>query len=435
MNEIKKVVVLGANGTMGAGAAALFAGRGYEVAMLARTIEKAEQGLASAKSAVRAEVIGDRITLGTYESDMASSLKDADLILEAVAERLDIKQHYFKQVDEHRKKGSVVATVSSGLSMDAMIEGRSDDFGAHFMGLHLFNPPNVIVGTEMIPSSKTDKELFNSIRKFAERRLGRVVIECRDKPAFAGNLVGFKVLNECTQLALEHGVTKVDYLIGPYTGRAMPPLATIDLVGWDVHKAIVDNVFENTNDEAHAFFAMPSYMDELLKKGHLGNKTPSTGGFYRTIRDANHELAAEVLDPSTGTYMPREPANPIAFVEEIKALHRLGKYEEAGAAFLAAQGDDAEIARRVVLGYVSYALNRVGDDQVVAKPIDVDLIMGYGFNWAPASVLVDLFGRDQTIAALQALDLPVPACVTNLGAGDRLFTDRRTNIGRYFING
>ena len=80
-----------------------------------------------------------------------------------------------------------------------------------------------------------------------------------DTPAFCGNRVGFKVLNECAQLADEHGVAFIDSLVGPHTGRAMPPLATIDLVGWDVHKAIVDNVYANTNDEAHAAFALPAY--------------------------------------------------------------------------------------------------------------------------------------------------------------------------------
>ena len=83
------------------------------------------------------------------------------------------------------------------------------------------------------------------------KRLGRKVIVTKDMPAFVGNRVGFKVLNETAQLAAEHGVAYIDYLIGPHTGRAMAPLATVDLVGWDVHKAIVDNVHANCKDEAH----------------------------------------------------------------------------------------------------------------------------------------------------------------------------------------
>src|SRR6185503_169695 len=95
----------------------------------------------------------------------------------------------------------------------------------------------------------------------------------------------FKVLNEAAILAEAHGPAFMDALIGPHTGRAMPPLATVDLVGWDVHKAIVDNVLANTKDEAHAAFAMPGYMSSLLANGHLGDKTPAKGGFFRKVKD------------------------------------------------------------------------------------------------------------------------------------------------------
>ena len=98
-------------------------------------------------------------------------------------------------------------------------------------------------------------------------RLGRKVIVTKDMPAFVGNRVGFKVLNETAQLAAEHGVAYIDYLIGPHTGRAMAPLATVDLVGWDVHKAIVDNVHANCKDEAHESFAMPAYMRRRAREG------------------------------------------------------------------------------------------------------------------------------------------------------------------------
>ena len=105
--------------------------------------------------------------------------------------------------------------------------------------------------------------------------IGRKVIVTRDRPAFVGNRVGFKVLNECAQLSEEHGVAFIDYVVGPHTGRAMAPLATIDLVGWHVHKAIVDNVYANTEDEAHAAFRMPSFMEERRQaQGRLGDKTP-----------------------------------------------------------------------------------------------------------------------------------------------------------------
>jgi len=419
---------------MGAGASALFAARGYEVVMMARTREKAEKGLIAATKAVRANAIANHIRLASYD-ELEAEVAQADLVLEAVAERLDLKQTFFERIDKARRNGTIVATVSSGLSIDAMAKGRSDDFRRHFMGAHLFNPPNVIVGTEAIPGRDTDPDVFASVVETLEKRLGRVVIECRDQPAFAGNRIGFELLNECAQLAREHGVQKVDYLIGSHTGRAMPPLMTIDLVGWDVHRAIVDNVYANTSDEAHDAFELPAYMSELIERGHLGNKTAEAGGFYRRLRTLDGQKVTFVLDPESATYVDKQPKQDIVvpYVEEMKALHRVGRYEEAMRLFLTADGSDAELARRVILGYVSYGLNRVGETEVVSRPLDVDLIMGWGFNWAPPSVLVDVFGRERTIEAMSKLGLKVPQVLIDLEPGEKLFDHPQTNIGRYFV--
>jgi 3-hydroxyacyl-CoA dehydrogenase len=432
--DIQRVVVLGANGTMGSGAAALFAARGFDVVALARDAAKANAGLEMAKQAVRADAIGERIAVGGYD-ELEGHVEEADLVLECVAERMDLKQAFFGRVDAARRPGSWVATVSSGLSIAGMAAGRSDDFRRHFMGMHLFNPPNVIVGTELIAGPETEPVVLQAARRLLEKGLGRVVVECRDKPGFAGNRVGFKVLNEVAQLAFEHGIAEMDYLIGPHTGRALAPLATVDLVGLDVHQAIVDNVYEKTADEAHEAFALPSYVQALIDKGHLGLKTGEAGGFYRTLRDKTGARSRFVLDPASGGYRPltADSVRPVDFVEEMKALHRVGEYRRAMQVFLGAEGPEAELSRRVVLGYVSYALNRVGDDEVVARPLDVDLIMGYGFNWAPPSVLVDLFGRERTLEALAELGLPVPEVVAELAPGERLFEHRETNVGRYFV--
>ncbi|MBK7584540.1 MAG: 3-hydroxyacyl-CoA dehydrogenase family protein [Myxococcales bacterium] len=435
MKEIRKVVVLGANGTMGAGASGLFAARGFEVTMLARTVDKAHQGLGKVKEALRTDVLAKSVRSGSYERDLERAVAEADLIFEAVSEEMSVKRPFLERVDKARTAGSVVATVSSGLSIAEMCAGLSDDLQRHFMGMHLFNPPHVIVGTEMIPGAKTDREVFQAMCLLAKRRLGRAVVECRDMPAFAGNRVGFKVLNECALLAEVHGVGTIDYLIGRHTGRAMAPLATIDLVGWDVHQAIVDNVFANTKDECHAHFQMPAYMRALMDDGHLGNKTPAEGGFYRRITDANGAKAVSVLDPAKRSYSEGAAPRPekVAFVEEMKALHAVGRYREAVQLLLSAKGPEAELTQRVIVGYVSYALNRVGKDEVVQAPADVDRIMSQGFNWAPASALVDLWGKGPTLAAMDALGLEVPAVVRDLPDGARLYDQPLSRVGRFFI--
>ncbi len=434
MREINSVVVLGANGTMGSGSGALFAARGFNVAMLARTSEKARQGLDRARSALRSDVIENSIRCGSYENDLEREVNQADLVLEAVSENMDIKAPFFERVDRSRKPGTVVATVSSGLSIAEMAGRQSEDFQQHFLGMHLFNPPNVIVGTEVIAGPKTKSDVFEACSKLLRKRLGRVVVACRDMPAFAGNRIGFKVLNECAILAEEHGVAFMDYLIGPYTGRAMPPLATIDLVGWDVHAAIVDNVYEKTSDEAHEAFAMPKYMREMMDRGHLGNKTPKAGGFYLRSKTKDAKRTKFPLNPQARSHL-EAPASvgTLDFVEAIKQLHAVGRYRDAMALFLRAEGAEAQLARKVILGYVSYALNRVGSNEVVDTPAGVDGIMGYGFNWAPPSVLVDLFGRKQTISAMEQLGLQVPPVLTSLPEGEKMFTLRGANIGRFFV--
>lgn len=433
MVNIQRVVVLGANGTMGAGSAEVFAAGGCDVVLLARSTEKAREGLVGAQNMAKSLRIGDLMSVGTYDGDFDETISKADLIFEALAEDLEIKKSFFERVDRIRRKDSIVATVSSGLSITDMAKPCSESFRRNFLGVHLFNPPNVIVGTEVIPHAETDPKLVAEMVEMLERRFGRVVTLCRDLPAFAGNRVGFKVLNECAQLAAEHGVAYIDYLIGPYTGRAMPPLATVDLVGWDVHKAIVDNVHANLKDEAHASFALPTYVAELIEEGHLGNKTPERGGFYRRSKEGGKNVNL-VLDPKSGGY--RSPTDvavePIAFVEKMRELHRVGRYTEALAVFLAANGAEADLARKVILGYVSYALNRVGDGEVVGEARDVDKIMGFGFNWAPPSVLVDVMGVKPAIKAIEKAGLQVPKVLAGAKPGERLFREPGVNVGRFF---
>jgi 3-hydroxyacyl-CoA dehydrogenase len=229
------------------------------------------------------------------------------------------------------------------------------------------------------------------------------------------------------QLVPGYGVVFLDYLIGPYTGRAMAPLATIDLVGWDVHEAIVDNVHAGTRDEAHGLFKLPGYMKEGVGHGRLGDKTPDHGGFYR-----RSERGLEVLDTSSGKYHETAPPKPIEFVERMKALHRVGRYREAFAVLKDAAGGEADLCRRLVLGYVSYALNRIGE--VAETNDDIDTIMSFGFNWAPPSVLVDLLGAGATVELLRRYELKVPPIVERAAAeGKNLHAGSVLDFGRTFV--
>jgi 3-hydroxyacyl-CoA dehydrogenase len=425
---IRHVVVLGANGTMGYGSGAIFTSAVEKVTFLARTKEKAQEGLDAAVGLVRSGTLRAKVTCGSYDADFENAVGSADLIFEAVTEQLPLKRQFFARIDKARRPDSIVATVTSGLSINQLAEGCSESFRKNFCGLHFFNPPNVIVGTELIAGNDTDPALIDFLEEYATEKLGRVMVRTADLPGFAGNRIGFKVLNECAQLAEEHGPLLIDAAVGPYTGRALTPLATIDLVGWDIHRAIVDNIYANAPDEVHETLKLPAYMADLMAQGTLGNK--SGKGFF--MKDGKRRL---VFEPKSKRYLPADEIElpGLGYVKEIAALHRVGRYEDAMAAFVAASGDQAKLARKVVAGYIAYSFERAGE--VTADIRGIDAIMGFGFNWAPPSVLVDLLGIDATRTMIKEAGLRVPASLASVKKGDRLFDNPTVNIGKFFVAG
>ncbi|MBA2538982.1 MAG: 3-hydroxyacyl-CoA dehydrogenase family protein [Deltaproteobacteria bacterium] len=427
MTAIKNVVVLGANGSMGAASGALFALAGLPVVFLARTLERAEAGRAKALQLSKGKLQASAIRVGSY-ADLRLCA-DADLVLEAVCEDPAIKRELFAVIDRVRGPSTIVASVTSGISIASLCAERSPEFQAKFLGVHLFNPPTKIVGCELIPHAHTDPGVVAIVRAFLTS-LGREVVETRDTPAFAGNRLGFKVLNEVAQLAGQHGVAFMDQLVGSHTGRALPPLATIDLVGWDVHAAIVDNLFEKTHDFAHAQFALPAYMREGIAEGRLGRKA-ALGGFFRT--DGKGPDAKQfVLSPITGDYAPLSevavPA-PDVVVAMQRALEN-GSHPGAMEALCRAEGKEADLLRKIVLGYISYGLGLVGE--VVERPRDIDRIMSFGFCWAPPGMLVDAIGPGRTIVMLERAKLPVPDAVLQAAVHQRPMFVEPIDTTRFF---
>ncbi len=410
MREIKKVGVLGASGNMGSTSGGIFAQADVQCVFFARSMEKAQAGIDKACAQARSDVLREYIKPATYD-DLEKEIPDCDWIFEGLAEDMNIKKEYFTRLDKARKKGSIVSTVSSGLSIEAMADGMSDDFASHFMGTHFYNPPAKLPANELIFHSKTTKEVQDFVAEYCDKVLRRVNIVTHNTPAFAGNRIGFQLLNEAAQYAEKYDPAKIDYLLGRYTGRAMAPLATIDLVGLDVHKAIVENVYEKVKDERHDTYKMPQFMYDMIDRGQLGWKGGKKGGFFN--RGENKEKLA--LDIKGGAHKPAEKYK-VAWVEEIKNKIHNGLYSQAIDILVNASGEEAEIVHHFILGYVSYSFHRVGEVTPEADSIHgIDRVMSSGFSWLPPSGWVDLFGGPKKTAALiEKAKLPVPKQLTSL---------------------
>ncbi|MCB0636681.1 MAG: 3-hydroxyacyl-CoA dehydrogenase family protein, partial [Lewinella sp.] len=315
--HIKKAAVLG-SGVMGSGIACHFANIGLEVLMLdivPRDLSDAEkkdprarnrmadtalqQALKAKPAPLYDKSFASRITTGNFEDDFPK-IAECDWIIEVVVERLDIKQQVFAKVDQYRRPGSLVTSNTSGIPIHLMLEGRSDDFQAHFCGTHFFNPPRYLRLFEIIPTPKTNPEVIDFFMEYGDVYLGKQTVLAKDTPAFIGNRVGVYAMAKIYQLTSELGlrIETVDKLTGPAIGR--PKTGTFrlgDLVGHDTAAHVIKGIKDNCpDDEQAATFEIPKYLQWLLDNKFLGNK--SGQGFYKKVKGegGKSEILALNLD-------------------------------------------------------------------------------------------------------------------------------------------
>src|SRR6202521_6022332 len=322
MKHIHKVAVLGA-GTMGARIAAHFANAGVPSYLFdivppdadapARN-KIAAAGLDAAKKSKPAAFmdasLARLITIGNFDDDL-KRLADADWIIEAVVENLDLKRALLRKVEALRKAGTIVPTNPSGLPVGKIAQGFSDDFRRSWFGTHFFNPPRYMSLLELIPTPDTDRAAIDAVAHFCDLHLGKGIVLAKDTPNFIGNRIGtFSVLNVMRLMQeMDLSIEEVDALTGQAVGwPRSATFRTIDLVGLDILGHVVSNMTEDAEGgrgrPPHTS-TLPDFYKQMLERKWLGDKTQ--GGFYKKVKGGKGEEDERLaLDWKTLEYHPRQ---------------------------------------------------------------------------------------------------------------------------------
>src|SRR6202521_690067 len=403
--RIEKVAVLGA-GTMGARIAAQLANAGipcYLLDIVPRelTPDESRKGLTLESPAIRNRIVlagleaakkarpaafftaetARLVTPGNLEDNLAWC-GQVDWIIEAVAENLEIKRNLLERVDAVRKPGTIVTSNTSGLPIRLIAEGRSEDFQQHWAGTHFFNPPRYMKLVELIPGPQTRQEVLDSLNEICDYRLGKGVVVAKDTPNFIANRIGtFSMLNVLRQMqALDLTIEEGDACTGPAIGQPKSAtFRTTDIVGLDVLAHVIRNIYDNIpNDESREMWRVPAFMEEMLKRGWLGEKTG--GDFYKRVKkDGDKEILS--LDWKTLEYRPRQKAK-FGSLEAGKAIEDTRERLRALVA-PALEGKGGDKANRFLWSCLSenclYAARRV--PEIANSVVDVDRAMRWGFAW------------------------------------------------------
>ncbi len=340
MPTIRRVAVLGA-GTMGSRIAAHFANAGISSILLDVTLEAAKKGVETAikqrPGAFFVDSSAAMITTGSFDNDLPK-VADCDWIIEAVTENLEIKRSLWSKVEKLRKPASIISTNTSGIPLRQIAEGFTAEFRRHFLGTHFFNPPRYLHLLEVIPGPATDPEILGFVSQFADRRLGKGVVPCKDTPNFIANRIGSFFGGTIAKITTEgdYTVEEVDAITGSLIG--LPNSASfrlLDIVGLDVWSFVGTNLYHAVpEDPWRDRFLMTPTQQKMIELKWLGDKTGQ--GFYKRVgkekeihamdlKTMEYHRAAKVKFPSA------EAAKNIEDLAErlrvlVKADDRVGKF-------------------------------------------------------------------------------------------------------------
>ncbi len=413
--HINKVAVVG-SGIMGSRIACHFANIGVEVLLLdivpfdltqeqkqdkkirnSIVNDALKSTLKSKPSPIYSKEFVSRITTGNLDDDL-HKIADADWIIEVVVERLDIKKQVFEKIEKFRTDGTLISSNTSGIPIESMIDGRSEDFQKHFCGTHFFNPPRYLKLLEIIPTTKTDIQVTDFLMHYGDKFLGKDMVLCKDTPAFIANRIGVANIMSLFHLVKELNLTveEVDSLSGPIIGRPKSAtFRTCDLVGLDTLIHVANGVYENCpDDENRSNFELPEFITKMSKNKWLGDKTKQ--GFYKKSKDANGKRIIEALNLNTMEYAPKQRAKfaTIAAAKQeddlLKRLKILVKGKDKAGEFYRKSFYSA-------FAYVSHRIPEITDD---LYKIDRALCAGFGWEIGPFQMW-DALDVEKTLSKME----------------------------------
>jgi len=452
--QIRKVAVLGA-GTMGARIAAHLANAQVPCVLLdivpsELTPQEQSKGLSLSDPQLRNRIAqagldgalksrpaaffvpesAQMISVGNFE-DHLSQLKDCDWIIEAVTEDLEVKRALLRQVESVRAPRAVVSSNTSGISIAAIADGFSADFRRYWLGTHFFNPPRYMKLLEIIPIADTLPEVIQTVSQFGDVVLGKGIVTAKDTPNFIANRIGTFVTMNVLRVMQQDGysIEEIDALTGPAMG--LPKSATfrtLDIVGLDVLVHVVRNLARSLpNDEKREVFEMPEFVNRMLERKMLGDKTKQ--GFYKKTKGAGDEGSEiQTLDLKNLEYRPRQKAH-------LAALEMAANIEDPRqrVATLIQSSDRAgKFYQKVLSDAFHYAATRI--PEISDDIVSVDNAMKWGFNWeAGPFELLDAVGVGAMAEKWRKENRPVPLLVEKLlGAGRKTFYEDADAITRVF---
>jgi len=423
--RVRKAAVLGA-GVMGAQIAAHLVNAGVETILFDLAakdgdkngiVTKAIQNLGKLSPAPLGEKSRAAAIVPANYDENLEWLKSCDLVIEAIAERLDWKLDLYKKIAPYLSDNVVVASNTSGLSINALAEALPKALRPRFSGIHFFNPPRYMHLVELIPDRETDPAILAGLEAFLVTALGKGVVRAKDTPNFIGNRIGvFSILATMHHTAaFGLGFDIVDALTGPALGRPKSATyRTADVVGLDTMAHVIKTMADTLPDDPwHRYFKTPDWLAALIEKGALGQKTGA--GVYRKV---GKDIV--VLDVARRDYRPsvQETSADVAAILAIKdpaeKFAKLRASSDPQAQFLWAMFRD-------LFHYTAYHLADIAD---TARDVDFAIRWGYGWKLGPFETWQAAGWQDvakwiaEDIAAGKAMsDAPLPAWVTDSRRG------------------